>query len=178
MACGVVVGTPREDVITHLVGKVNQVELLEVKILLGDGSGSLIIIVIFSAGDGDMFALQDELIGSTDIFVEAVRREFDKIEELPGVELTPGRHREAFFAEHVFETFGSSKNPLRTELMRFKAAGTFGCDLVKSTDGHFGFVLVTEAVEEVDHGGVNGVIRIDKSDPFASGKLEASVTRH
>ena len=71
---------PGYNVVTHLVGKVDEVELFEIKALLSDRARSLIIIVIFGVGDSDAITLEDELISSTDVFVEAVGREFDEIE--------------------------------------------------------------------------------------------------
>lgn len=72
--------TPGENIITHLVGEVNEIHLMKAETLLGDGIIILVIIILTSRGDGNFVALEDELISSTDVFVEAVGREFDEIE--------------------------------------------------------------------------------------------------
>lgn len=169
---------PGYDVVTHLVGKVDEVELFEIKTLLSDRAWSLVIIVIFGVGDSDVITLKDELIGSADVFVKAVRREFDKIEQFPSVELTPGRHRETLLAEHGFEAFDGSKNSLLAGLVGLKAASTFGFDFVKTADGHLGLVLITKTMEEINHVGMNSIIGVNKCNPFASGKFKPGVARH
>ena len=72
--------TPGEDIITHLVGEVNEIHLMKTETLLGDGIIILVIIILTSRGDGNFVALEDELISSTDILVEAVIRKSHEVE--------------------------------------------------------------------------------------------------
>lgn len=114
-------GAPITEVVAHLLGENNQVELLHREGLLGNGTGILVVVIELFGGENDFFGVDDELIGSADVFVEHAFGETDGgrgldggfsallaigtgggvcIEEFAGVEFAPSRHGEVDFAEH------------------------------------------------------------------------------
>lgn len=169
--------TPLEDVVAHLVGEVDEIHLAEAEALLGDGVVVLIIVVARKRGDGDLGALEDELIGGADVFVEAAVWEVNEVEEFAGVELAPGRHRETILAKHGAEALHSVENLLAGGDGFFRSALRIGVDFAETADGEVELVLITEAVEGVDHFWLDGIVGVDKGDPFAGGNLEAGIAR-
>ncbi len=167
--------SPLEEVVAHLVGEIDEVELLEIEAALGDGARGLVIIVPREAGDGDAVALEDELVSSADVLVEAVLGIFNEVEELASVEFAPGGHRKAFFAEHGTKA-GLGREDLLGGGFGAERDGLFvGADLGETTDRQLSLVLVAEAMQDVDHVGANGVVGVDEGDPFAGGELDTGI---
>ncbi len=115
--------------------------------MFGNGAGVLIIIIPRVIGDGDLVALSDELVGSADVFVEAVLGKFHKVEEFTGVELAPGGHRETALTKHGFETIHGAKNLRRDGfgggIAKLITSEISIGDFTETTDGHFELVIVT-----------------------------------
>lgn len=91
---------PVEEIIAHAIGEFDEIEFAQGEGLVSDGVVVSVIEVFLSRGDADFWALEDELIGRADVFVDFANGKTDVVEKFAGIEFAPGGHGKILFAEH------------------------------------------------------------------------------
>ena len=144
------------DIVTHLIGESDKIELVVVKIR-NDGVAIMMIVIVALWKKNDIFGLHNELIGSANIFVEFVDWEFGILEERDGIKFHSGRNHKTVFFEHCREGLWSSEGLLGVTMIEVSSFAR-RVDFFERTDGYFGIMFMKGGEHGVNHVWFYGVV--------------------